>query len=213
MCYVVFNGFLRGFLMLYGAEQLADVEVGVKTLEAILGVSEQYIGRLVRDGVLVKSGRGAYPLMTCVQAFLANLRDKQKTVSTNADGSQKVNAATELALLRQKQGTLIDIRIQTEAGLLVRTAEAERIYGEVLRDAKMHFSALPNRMASLLEGLNKKDIQVELHRFVSETLKRLSAPANLVDHELLNHVNQIVQKTSDEIEQLEQNGGGNDALE
>lgn len=199
--------------MLYSAEKLQDIEVGVKVLEAILGVSEQYIGRLVRDGILTKSGRGAYPLLTCVQAFLANLRDKQKTVSTNEDGSQKVNAAMELALLRQKQGTLIDIRIQTEAGMLVRTAEAERIFGEVLRDAKAHFSGLPNRMAAQLEGLDKKGIQVELHRYVNETLKRLSAPAHLVDQELLGLVTQIVNKTSDEIEQLEQSSEGNDAVE
>ena len=199
--------------MLYDAEKLEGVEVSVKTLEAILGVSEQYIGRLVRDGILVKSGRGAYPLFSCVQAFLSNLRDKQKTVSTNADGTQKVNAATELALLRQKQGTLIDIRIQSEAGMLVRTAEAERIYGEVLRDAKMHFAALPNRLAAQLEGLDKKGIQIELHRYVTDTLKRLSAPAHLVDQDLLELVAAITQKTSDEIQELEQGSGGSDASE
>lgn len=190
--------------MIKSVEELGDIEVSVKVLEAVLGVSEQYIGRLVKDGVLAKSGRGSYPLVTCVRAYVDNLRDKQKTVTTHEDGSQKVNAASELALLRQKQGVLIDIRIKTELGQLVRLAEAERIYTDVLSDAKTHFSSLPNRLSTKLEGMDKKDIHIELHEAVQETLRRLSAPARIVDVELLGHLAQVEAATESEIAAMEQ---------
>ena len=133
-----------------------------------------------------------------------HLRDKQKTVTTHEDGSQKVNAASELALLRQKQGVLIDIRIKTELGQLVRLAEAERIYADVLSDAKTHFSSLPNRLSTKLEGMDKKDIHIELHEGVQETLRRLSAPARIVDVELLGHLAQVEAATESEIAAMEQ---------
>lgn len=190
--------------MIKSVEDLGDIEVGVKVLEAVLGVSEQYIGRLVKDGVLIKSGRGSYPLVTCVRAYVDNLRDKQKTVTTLEDGSQKINAANELALLRQKQGTLVDIRIHTEAGKMVRTDEAMRIFGGVLSDAKSHFSSLPTRLATKLEGLDKREIFVELSDFVQDTLRRLSAPAKFVDAELLGHLIQVEQSTRAEIATMEQ---------
>lgn len=190
--------------MLKNVDDLAGIEVSVKALEAILGVSEQYIGRLVKDGVLVKSGRGAYPLTACIRAFVDNLRDKQKSVSTNEDGSQKINAAYELAVLRQKQGTLVDIRIQTELAQLVRTDEAERVFAEVISDAKTHFQSLPAKMATKLEGLPSKDIYIELHEFAHETLKRLSVPVQVVDQDLLDQVLRLELSTQAEIDALEQ---------
>ncbi|AXF86656.1 hypothetical protein DTO96_102411 [Ephemeroptericola cinctiostellae] len=191
--------------MLKSVEDLADIEVGVKVLEVVLGVSEQYIGRLVKDGVLPKSGRGAYPLTACIRAFVDNLRDKQKSASTNEDGSVKVNAAYELAVLRQKQGTLVDIRIQTELAQLVRTDEAERIFAEVIADAKTQFQALPVKMATKLEGLPANDIYIALHEYAHETLKRLSVPVQVIDQELLDQVLRLEQSTQAEIEELEQN--------
>lgn len=168
---------------------LDDLTVNIRDLEACLGVSEQYIGRLVSEGVLTKSGRGVYPLVTNIRAYVDNLRDKQKTV-TATDGSTKLNAANELAKLRESQRELVDIKIKVQLGQLVRTDQAERVYGTAVSQCKSRLQSLPNKLASQLVGLNVGDVHSILTVSIDESLNLLDTHEPLVDADLLALIEQ-----------------------
>ena len=111
---------------------LERITVDVGVMMDVLGVSEQFVGRLVKDGVVIKEGRGAYLLLPSVRRYIAQIKDRQRSVSV--EGEERINAADELARLRQKQRELTEIKIDVERGKLVRLEDAQRVYGELVSD-------------------------------------------------------------------------------
>lgn len=170
------------------------VDIGVMT--EVLGVSEQFVGRLVKDGVVVKQGRGAYLLLPSVRQYIAQLKDRQRSVSV--DGDERINAADELARLRQKQRELTEIKIDVERGKLVRLEDAQRVYGELVSDAKTTFLRLSQRVAPKLEGRPVAEIFRLLHEEIHDALALLSEPATLSDAGYINHIQSVVQAVEQE---------------
>lgn len=170
------------------------VDIGVMT--EVLGVSEQFVGRLVKDGVVVKQGRGAYLLLPSVRQYIAQLKDRQRSVSV--DGDERINAADELARLRQKQRELTEIKIDVERGKLVRLEDAQRVYGELVSDAKNTFLRLSQRVAPKLEGRPVAEIFRLLHEEIHDALALLSEPATLSDAGYINHIQSVVQAVEQE---------------
>ena len=170
------------------------VDIGVMT--EVLGVSEQFVGRLVKDGVVVKQGRGAYLLLPSVRQYIAQLKDRQRSVSV--EGEERINAADELARLRQKQRELTEIKIDVERGKLVRLEDAQRVYGELVSDAKTTFLRLSQRVAPKLEGRPVAEIFRLLHEEIHDALALLSEPATLSDAGYINHIQSVVQAVEQE---------------
>lgn len=170
------------------------VDIGVMT--EVLGVSEQFVGRLVKDGVVVKQGRGAYLLLPSVRQYIAQLKDRQRSVSM--EGEERINAADELARLRQKQRELTEIKIDVERGKLVRLEDAQRVYGELVSDAKTTFLRLSQRVAPKLEGRPVAEIFRLLHEEIHDALALLSEPATLSDAGYINHIQSVVQAVEQE---------------
>ena len=173
------------------------VDIGVMT--EVLGVSEQFVGRLVKDGVVVKQGRGAYLLLPSVRQYIVQLKDRQRSVSVNGEhGEERINAADELARLRQKQRELTEIKIDVERGKLVRLEDAQRVYGELVSDAKNTFLRLSQRVAPKLEGRSTAEIFRLLHEEIYDALALLSEPATLSDAGYINHIQSVVQAVEQE---------------
>ena len=170
------------------------VDIGVMT--EVLGVSEQFVGRLVKDGVVVKQGRGAYLLLPSVRQYIAQLKDRQRSVSV--EGEERINAADELARLRQKQRELTEIKIDVERGKLVRLEDAQRVYGELVSDAKTTFLRLSQRVAPKLEGRPVAEIFRLLHEEIHDALALLSEPATLSDAGYINHIQSVAQAVEQE---------------
>ena len=55
---------------------LEQITVDVGVMTEVLGVSEQFVGRLVKDGVVIKEGRGAYLLLPSVRRYIAQIKDR-----------------------------------------------------------------------------------------------------------------------------------------
>jgi phage terminase Nu1 subunit (DNA packaging protein) len=183
------------------AGAVEELLVDVGALMALTGVSKQFIGELAKDGVVIKGGRGIYVLAQSIRNYIDSLRDRQKTLG---DGDTEINAAKELALLRQKQRELTQIKIDVETGKLVRVDHAVRLYSELAHDVKTTFLAMPTRMAQRLEGQSEAYIYRALHDEVYFILEKLSAPVQLVDTAYMRHIEDVEQKNSDEVDQVDE---------
>ena len=175
---------------------LEQITVDVGVMTNVLGVSEQFVGRLVKDGVVIKEGRGAYLLLPSVRRYIAQIKDRQRSVSV--EGEERINAADELARLRQKQRELTEIKIDVERGKLVRLEDAQRVYGELVSDAKNTFLRLSQRVAPKLEGRSTAEIFRLLHEEIYDALALLSEPATLSDAGYINHIQSVVQAVEQE---------------
>lgn len=190
---------------------LEQITVDVGVMTEVLGVSEQFVGRLVKDGVVVKEGRGAYLLLPSVRQYIAQIKDRQRSVSV--DGEERINAADELARLRQKQRELTEIKIDVERGKLVRLEDAQRVYGELVSDAKNTFLRLSQRVALKLEGRAAAEIFRLLHEEIHDALALLSEPSSLSDAGYINHIQSVVQMVEHENAELNLEDEGYDATQ
>jgi hypothetical protein len=59
---------------------------------ALTGFSEQYLGRLERDGVVRRSSRGRWPLVATINAIIAHLRDRNRRGGSGSDALRKARA-------------------------------------------------------------------------------------------------------------------------
>ena len=190
---------------------LEQITVDVGVMTEVLGVSEQFVGRLVKDGVVIKEGRGAYLLLPSVRRYIAQIKDRQRSVSV--DGEERINAADELARLRQKQRELTEIKIDVERGKLVRLEDAQRVYGELVSDAKNTFLRLSQRVALKLEGRAAAEIFRLLHEEIHDALALLSEPSSLSDAGYINHIQSVVQMVEHENAELNLEDEGYDATQ
>lgn len=180
---------------------LEQITVDVGVMTEVLGVSEQFVGRLVKDGVVIKEGRGAYLLLPSVRRYIAQIKDRQRSVSV--EGEERINAADELARLRQKQRELTEIKIDVERGKLVRLEDAQRVYGELVSDAKNTFMRLSQRVAPKLEGRAATEIFRLLNEEIYDALALLSEPSSLSDAGYINHIQSVVQTVEQENVELD----------
>ena len=68
---------------------LERITVDVGVMMDVLGVSEQFVGRLVKDGVVIKEGRGAYLLLPSVRRYIAQIKDRQRSVSVEGEEARR----------------------------------------------------------------------------------------------------------------------------
>lgn len=142
-------------------DDLFDLDTGIPVpgimteaeIAAFLGIGTSRVRTLARDGHLVKVSRGRFDVRASLAAYLSRLRD----------GAVKAGPVTDemkAAKLRQTEAAAQKIEIQNAAtrGELVRSADVEREWANVLRDVRSTMLAVPSRVGSKLAHLTAHDV-------------------------------------------------------
>lgn len=113
-----------------------DDECSAADLGGLLGITEQRVGQLVKDG-LPKSGRGLFPVRACVQWYVGYWRDR--ALGRKGDEHRTRKAAAEAKLLEAK--------VMQHTGDLVERAEVSAVWTAATARLAKSFETLPNNLA------------------------------------------------------------------
>ena len=134
-------------------------------------VTPRYVRQLAKEGVIPKSARGKYPLLSATTAYVKHLRDRnQQGYTSNDDFNKekhlKLAAERKLAEMEvdEKEGKIIAVELVAKEW----ESEAARIRAKLL--------AMPNKMAPRMRGISSlPEIRALIKEEVYEVLRELSA--------------------------------------
>lgn len=125
-------------------------------LSMLLGLASARVLDLARDGVMVRVSRGRFDVRKSLHNYLARLRDGAKLGGKAGPVTDELKAE-KLRLARQ-QADKIELHNAASRGEMVRAADVEREWANVLRDVRSTMLSVPSRVGSKLAHLSAHDI-------------------------------------------------------
>jgi phage terminase Nu1 subunit (DNA packaging protein) len=122
-------------------------------LAMFLGIQSARVNDLARDGVMVRVSRGRFDVRKSLHNYLARLRD-----GAVKGGPQTDELKVEKLRLAREQADKLEISNAAARGELVRAADVEREWANVLRDVRSTMLAVPSRVGSKLVHLTAHDV-------------------------------------------------------
>lgn len=116
---------------------LAGLVVSAEALAHILELTPIYIVELARKGVIVRDGRGDYPLAQAVRSYVNFLRSENRRPSNRASAQR----------LQEARAREIELRMARDERQLILTEEAIGFVDEVLGYFKAEMDGLPARVS------------------------------------------------------------------
>lgn len=128
---------------------MAEAEIA-----AFLGIATSQVRTKTRDGILVKDGRGRWNVRESLQGYLSQLRDG----AIRGGGQVPDDLKAEKLRLARQQADKLELANAAARGELVRSADVEREWANVLRDVRSTMLAVPSRLGSKLAHLTAHDV-------------------------------------------------------
>lgn len=128
---------------------MTEVEIA-----AFLGIATSQVRTKTRDGVLVKGGRGLWDARASLHGYLSQLRDG----AIKGGGQVPDELKAEKLRLAREQADKLEIANAAARGDMVRAADVEREWQNVLRDVRSTMLAVPSRVGSKLAHLSAHDV-------------------------------------------------------
>ena len=110
-------------------------------LSKIMGMTQTYLAKLAKEGVLVKHGRNNYDLRLSIQGYIGFLKAQLPGNNARGDNIDLANASSEL-----KKWQAIEKREKTDKG---RQKLVEEMREQMLDEALMYFSNLRSGLSQL----------------------------------------------------------------
>ena len=123
-------------------------------IAAFLGIATSQVRTKTRDGILVKDGRGRWNVRESLQGYLSQLRDG----AIRGGGQVPDDLKAEKLRLARQQADKLELANAAARGELVRSADVEREWANVLRDVRSTMLAVPSRVGSKLAHLTAHDV-------------------------------------------------------
>lgn len=132
----------------------------------ILGVTQQRVGQLIKEGVMVTNDSNKILLVQSLQSFYKKdlAEEKEKHVSYDEEKALHERAKREIAEL--KLGELKND--------LHKTEDIVFLVGGMVTIFRRHLLALPSKLAVSLAGKSPEDINEELTKHINGALTELS---------------------------------------
>ena len=127
---------------------MTEVEIA-----AFLGIVTSQVRTKTKDGILVKSGRARWDVRASLQGYLSQLRDG----AIRGGGQVPDELKAEKPRLAREQADKLEIA-NAARGDMVRAADVEREWANVLRDVRSTMLAVPSRVGSKLAHLSAHDV-------------------------------------------------------
>ena len=158
-------------------DDMKDVTVSRTVLAEIFGVGTRMVAHLEAEGVVEKSGRGRYNLISSTKAYINSLKVANATQASaspmEVDGDvldPKIEAAKHERVKRH----IDEIKLRLIKGQVHKAKDVERVMIDIMERIKTKLTSLPSKLARKLEGKKRTEIQSILHREIDEALKELS---------------------------------------
>lgn len=141
-------------------------------LADLLGITANRVRILTRDGQFRRTAPATYNLREAVRGYCANLREHAGRAGRPAAAENDALKAEKLRLARQ-QADKLEIGNAAARGELVKVAEVEREWANVLRDVRSTLLAVPSRLGAKLPHLTAHDV-AEIDREMKAALEGLA---------------------------------------
>lgn len=130
--------------------------VSADDLAACLGITQQRVSKLVREGVLVREGRGAYPLAENVRRYVERLR----LVADGRGGEEEAaNLTAERARLAREQADHTALKNAQLRRELIPATEVSARWEDVVRRVRARLLAVPSRVRARRPGFSLQDVE------------------------------------------------------
>ena len=127
---------------------MTEVEIA-----AFLGIATSQVRTKTKDGILVKGGRARWDVRASLHGYLSRLRE-----GAVKGGPQSDQLKVEKLRLAREQADKLEIANAAARGDMVRAADVEREWSNVLRDVRSTMLAVPSRVGSKLAHLSAHDV-------------------------------------------------------
>lgn len=152
--------------------EITSATVTQTSLGRALGLSQQRIGQLIDEGIVVRdemSRNGQVMLFESLRNFF---------LSKNAnlgDGANSVNFWKERGLHEKAKRELAEVKLAKTRGELYEATTVERVLSELLTNFRSKLLGLPAKYAAQLDGKNRGEIYERLTVAIEENLTELAA--------------------------------------
>ncbi len=147
-----------------------DRPVSLEELAGVLGVNKRNLQNFVERGILVRVGRGRFPLGKSIRAYCDSLRE---TAANRDHFRVGTGLAAERERIAREQADALEMKNAAMRGELLRAADVESQWADILRMVRSGFLALPSRVQQRLGHLTAHDLSI-LDREIRDTLEELS---------------------------------------
>ena len=148
-------------------------QVEVKQLMQALNVSEVHVGRLVKEG-MPKEARGKYDLGKCMLWYIRYLQAALKRRGGEVIDETGRSERQERLRLLSAEAELKQLELARERGEFAAITDFEKVITEMVVTTKARILAIPSRLAPLLVGEDRLEIESRLEKELKETLSTLS---------------------------------------
>lgn len=113
-----------------------DGIVNAETLGRLLMVTDRHVQRLAKEGVFETKGRGKYPMVPCIHAYIRHLKEENKT-QTRVAGDNR---------LRDARAKEIELRVAKSDRSIIDLSEAQDIVDKMAGAFLQSMVGLPARI-------------------------------------------------------------------
>lgn len=147
--------------------------VGLNELATWVGLTARRIVQLVEEGVMVKHGRGQYPLKQNILAYISHLQGlAQRTVGKSELSEEKLLTAR---IERRRR----ELEYAQQEGSLITVESHKEAMAEALDLVRSNIRNLPGAIAPRLVGVDDaRDVQAILAPAVDDALRSIVTKAN-----------------------------------
>ena len=146
-----------------------ETTVDLDGIAALLGCTKAYIGRLVQEGVIPKTGPGCYGVEACIGAYVTHLRGRAEMAQANASTQLRDRLADAKALAQEQRNAIV---AGSHVDIFHVAAAVSREYSLI----RERILTIPGKLASALVGLPALEIEKRIRDEVFEALDELHDP-------------------------------------
>ena len=127
--------------------------VSVTVLAKVLILTERRIQQLTTEGILIKEGRGKYPLRPNVQAYIKFWQDR----AVGSDSGQTTDLHTERTRLTKAQADKTELEADVLKGDLIPAVEVLEEWERMTSSFRAKMLSMPTKTSHLLINIKEYD--------------------------------------------------------
>lgn len=155
-------------------DELNDILVTSKVLEALFCVKDRTIRYLADNGIVKRDSHGKYLLMESAKSYIMALKVNNAGKIRTDDKEEELDLDTEKALHEHTKRQITEIKLQLIKGQVHKAEDVEAVMTDMFEQFRSKMTALPAKLARKLEGKGRTEIQRILQKEINNALAELA---------------------------------------
>ena len=177
-------------------QNLEEIIVSSKTLEALLGVKDRTIRDLAEKGIIKRDSKGRYLFWESAKGYITALKlaNAGKSTQKTDDDGESLDLDEEKAMHEHLKRQITEIKLQLIKGQVHKAEDVEAVMTDMFEKFKSKMTALPSKLAKKLEGKSRTEIQKILKLEIDNALVELASynPADFYSDEHIEISNEAL---------------------